>query len=157
MELIDAIARDTRKDAEDVYRQRGKVTARTHAQKTFIWKTKEKRDDGSLSFQINREHPYIQYVHSKYSGPRKEINQLLSMIETFLPAETIQIEQSKGSVFLNPSDLKEAIDAAEKSLNYLVENGKTRKQALDAIFNIEPFSEFTEEIRLHLGCPEGME
>ena len=73
------------------------------------------------------------------------------MIETYLPAETIQIEQTKGTVFLNPSDLEKAIDTAEKSLNFLMQSGKSRKQALEVILSIEPFSEFTEEIRLHLG------
>ena len=66
---IDAICRKTRKEAEEVYRHRGKVVSRNvGAPDKFIWKTIVS-PTGETSFKINRKHPFIERIYEKYEGP----------------------------------------------------------------------------------------
>ena len=96
--LLEAIAKNTRKRADDVYRHKGKIISREEAAPDiFVWQIKKKMDQ-SRSFVINRNHPYIKLIKDNYSGKKTDVERLLKLIEDMLPTETIQIEKGKGGI-----------------------------------------------------------
>ena len=151
---IDAICRKTRKEAEEVYRHRGKVVSRNvGAPDKFIWKTIV-RPTGETSFKINRKHPFIERIYEKYEGPSKDLNLLFSLIESLLPTENIQLTGNSGKLDLPEIDLNEILHLAEKMAFNQITIGKSAKVAVRDLLTTEPFDKFQQEIREYLNIHE---
>jgi len=147
---IEAIAKKTRKDAEEVYRHRGKVVARASSvSKKFIWSS-VMLPSGETSFRINKEHPVIQPIYQKYSGTRKDLNSMFSLLEKTLPTENIQISGNTGKLDSPRVQLNEVIRFAENMMEQQQNIGKSKKAALKDLITTEPFNQFSEELREYL-------
>ena len=89
------IARATRQRAVDVYRHRGKSIARsTGGNSTFVWnrRIREKK----VSYVINRDHPLIEDVLSSGPVEPRRVQQLLRLIEEYVPTQQIWVDLAEG-------------------------------------------------------------
>ena len=93
--FLKGIAKSVRKQAEEVYRHRGKIVSREQVKAgTFVWQLK-KMPHGKQSFIINEDHPLVKLVMENYSGRKGDVKKLLNLIAKCLPTEAIEIESSK--------------------------------------------------------------
>lgn len=151
---IDAICRKTRKEAEEVYRHRGKVISRTVATPDkFIWKTVQ-LGTGETSFKINKDHPVIKSIYEKYSGSKRDLNSMFSLLEKLLPTESIMISGNSGKLDAPEIEVTDVVELAEYSITQQTSIGKSKKAALKDLLTIEPFNHFHEELREHFDVYE---
>lgn len=145
--LLEAIAKNTRKRADSVYRHRGKIISREEASpEIFVWQIK-KEIDQSKSFVINRKHPYVKLIRENYSGRKTDVDRLLTLIEDMLPTETIQIEKGKGTIKLFDMDYDTIQKLFKDALLTTESIGKSREKAVEDLTFYEPFSSFKEQLR----------
>ena len=143
---LESIARKTRSAAEEVYRHRGKTISRSvGASKSFMWNIVVK-DDGTKNFTINRDFPLIKSIKENYVGNKKDINQLLTLIEKLLPTESIQLEENKGTLTAPIWTFEQCLEQANLSLFLKEKNGIPRNQAIKELFKTEMFSDFKDEL-----------
>ena len=153
-DFLEHIARRTRKEAENVYRTRGKVVSRTiAAPEKFVWLT-EKTINGETLFRINKKHPAIERLLDKYGGARKELNYVFSLIEKLVPAESMQIAANNGTLCKPDVAFEEILDLAKHSMSLQEGLGKSRKNSFRDLVSHEPFHEFREQLAMELGVNE---
>lgn len=135
------IARGTRERAVQIYRYRGKLSARRSSQKhVFLWQQETRH--GKYFYSINRDHPLIAEVF-KASGKQK-IEPLLRMLEETIPSAHIMITSSQEP---------EKIAAPFENCNYrtiepfielmyssFLSNGYSKEDAIVRLRTIEPFN-----------------
>lgn len=144
--LLESMAKSARKDAEELYRRKGKIVTRIAGMPDlFVWQI-IKRDDQQKQFSINKDHPLIKLVKENYSGKKSDIDQLLKLIEKTLPAEAIQIEQNSRELAFEILSFDETLEMARESLKLQSLIGKTRKMALDDLLRFEPFSTYKDAL-----------
>lgn len=89
------IARAARQRAVDVYRHRGRSIARsTGANSTFVWTRRIRAK--KVSYVINRSHPLIEDALSSGSVERPRVQQLLRLIEEYVPTQQIWVDLAEG-------------------------------------------------------------
>ena len=109
------IARAARQRAVDVYRHRGKSIARsTGGNSTFVWtrRIREKK----VSYVINRDHPLIEDVLSSGSVEPRRVQQLLRLIEEYVPTQQIWVDLAEG----DESESVPFESAAEREITSLI-------------------------------------
>ena len=144
---LESIARNTRSEAEKVHRHRGKTVSRSvGASRSFMWNIVLK-DDGSKTFTINRDFPLIKSIRENYVGNKKDINQLLTLIEKLLPTESIQLEENKGTLTAPMWTFEQCLEQANLSISLKEKIGISRKQAIKELFKTEMFADFEEELK----------
>ena len=90
-EDLKRIAEATRKRASEVYRHRGKVSARQSSLDfVFVWQ--QKIGGGKYRYRINREHPFIK---NRLEVGGEETEQLLRLIEETVPVPLLAITNSE--------------------------------------------------------------
>jgi hypothetical protein len=93
---LTALAHSVRGRARDVYAHRGKHGPRSQKQE-FARPWKIVRQDGSVVYRIDREHPLVQAVLSVASGQLKgEVEAMLRIIEETVPVEQIWLDAADG-------------------------------------------------------------
>lgn len=145
------IARLSRSKAVQVYRHRGKVTARKNAQEdVFVWT--QKRRAGRIAFAINRDHPSIQPLFDSVSD-NQLVEVTLRIIEETLPSAHITIVASEhGNNIASPfeeltlEEFKSMISPLYKSF---VSHGYTTRESFERVASIEPFSLLPEFLQLY--------
>lgn len=148
-ELVDGIARQTRKRAEEVYRHRGQSGSRaTFAPDNYIWRT-TRTSDKKTKYIINRDHEVIQLVFSKYQGPRKDIERLLVLLERLLPKEGIQIAANSDALDRDELNFEDLIALAEECVERQILIGKTKLRSVNDLIIEEPFSSYRDEFKRH--------
>ena len=142
------IAKTTRERAVQVYRHRGKVTARRSSQKhVFLWKQKSRH--GKYFYAINREHPVI--VEAYQNAGKESVEPLLRMLEETVPAGFINVtssEQPDG--FLGPfehSTYASVKGMIETLYNSFLTSGCSADDAIARLLSIEPFNHRPEFIQ----------
>jgi hypothetical protein len=148
-ETLRAIAKQTRKEAEEVYRMKGKTISRSATKDSFVWQIK-KKDNGLKEFKVNRTHPLIKHLEENYVGNKKDIERVLILIERTLPTEAIQVEQTSGQLSV-PDIPFEQIKADAISVLKLYTNvGKSKAMAIKDLLTFEPYSFYKEALESEL-------
>ena len=149
-DMLGAIAKATRKEAEEVYRMRGKTVSRSVASRdSFVWQI-VKRDNGLKEFKVNRSHPFIKHVQENYTGKKRDIEHLFIMIERTLPTEAIQVEHTSGELGMPEMSYDQIKADAELALKLVMDIGKPKAMAIEDLLRFEPFSFFREELEVEL-------
>lgn len=135
------IARRTREQAVQIYRHRGRVSARRNSQQhVFLWQQKSRH--GKYFYQINRDHPLI--VEAFESAGKPAIEPMLRMLEETVPSAHIMItsseEPEKVSSPLENCTFESVRDMIEALYTSLRRSGCSHEEALSRLHSIEPFN-----------------
>ena len=142
---LQRIAKAARSRASSIYRHRGKLIQRSLGDDSvFLWKHLTKH--GKTFYKINREHPLVSKVLSDCPD-KKPLRALMSLIEQTVPAPLIVINNAEA-----PDSMAQPFEGAtaelrkamEEVFEALVETGKSRNNAAQALAQMEPFSAFPE-------------
>jgi hypothetical protein len=149
-ETLQAIAKKTRKEAEEVYRIKGKTILRSVASKdAYVWQI-IKRDSGLKEFKVNRAHPLVKHIKANYVGKKSDLERLLTMVERTLPTEAIQVEQTSGQLEIPAMVYEEIRLLAHDCLKRALDLGKPKIMAIQDLLFIEPFSFHKDELEKEL-------
>jgi Histidine kinase-, DNA gyrase B-, and HSP90-like ATPase len=145
------IARATREKAANVYRHRGKVLQRKHADDfVFVWSPKVFR--GKTYYKINREHPLVKAVRSICEDVQR-FGSLLSLIEQSVPSPLIVIRNSEQPDALGQpfgDDSKALLQSMEHVFAALLEQGLTKQEAAGRIAVMDPYTHYPEVLSAFL-------
>lgn len=143
------IARAARQRAVDVYRHRGKSVARSTGQNsTFVWtrRIREKK----VSYVINRDHPLIEDVLSSGSVEPRRVQQLLRLIEEYVPTQQIWVDLAEGdeseSVPFESAADREITSLIRALYTAFIRAGLTHAEALTRVGATEAIGERFELI-----------
>ncbi|MEX0732560.1 MAG: ATP-binding protein [Aquisalimonadaceae bacterium] len=135
------IARRTREQAVQIYRHRGKVTARRTSQPyVFLWQQKVRR--GKYFYEINRDHPLI--VDAVQNAGKALVEPMLRMLEETVPSAHIMITSAE-----EPEKVSSPFENCTfESVRYLIESlyttfrssGCSHEGAISRLHSIEPFN-----------------
>jgi histidine kinase/DNA gyrase B/HSP90-like ATPase len=151
-EALTKIGRATRERAVEIYRHRGSVIGRAHAEDTaFVWQ--QKVNHGKIFYRINRDHPLIRRMLSEDSPERATLKASLRLIEESVPVPLIILNKAQKpeseSVPFEYAESSEVYDLAVQLYKALIQTGVSRTAALDRLHRMEPFnrlSEFVENL-----------
>lgn len=138
------IADITRKRASEIYRYRGKVVARTHAQEfVFVWEQKIKH--GKYFYRINRQHPLVKKTLT--AEPRL-VEKLLRMVEETFPVSFLTITNSEQPDMHADSfegvSAKEILSLMTEIYQVMVDSKMKPDTAIERLRVMEPFYRFPE-------------
>jgi hypothetical protein len=148
-EDFNRIARATRRKAVEVYRHRGKSIARaSSAPHVFLWK--RRFVGGRFGFELERKHPLVRRAIAT-SQDKKAITALLNHIEQSVPYQDIWINsadhpEGANSPYAGKRE-QYLYEAAEQTLNQLLEDGLEISEALESLSAEGVFSGFPEVIQ----------
>ncbi|MHC8491234.1 ATP-binding protein [Thalassospira sp. SM2505] len=135
------IARATRDKAAKVYRHRGKVLQRKHADDfVFVWSAKTLR--GRTYYKVNRDHPLVKSVRKSCEDGEK-FSSLLSMIEQAVPSPLIVINNAEEPDTLGVpfgDDPKGLLQCMREVYGILIQEGETKTAAATKLAVMEPFN-----------------
>lgn len=148
--LIFSYAKDVRGAAAEVYRHRGKIIKRTISSEIFRPMWFEKLKNGKRFYEINREHPLIQnLLNGLPTGEKSNVSKVLKYIEQTIPVDLISFKASDREVTeIAPfeSETQELFEDMKRLTDALTSKGNTRKQAIQALYFIEPYDHYPELI-----------
>lgn len=133
------IAQAVRRQAESVYRHRGKVIQRRgESDATFVWQAKRSR--GRTSYVLNRRHPIIEDLAR--SADRSLVNALLRLVEETVPINdmTLDVNRSPETV-AQPFDRtspKELVEIARSLYQVLLGRTESHRLAIAQLAAMEP-------------------
>lgn len=145
------LARISRERAVQIYRHRGKVTARKASQDhVFLWEQKTRH--GKYFYEINRQHPLVK--EAVENSDQKHIEPMLRMLEETVPSSHIMIASSEepekmGSPFENCT-YESVLPMIEQLYSSFIKSGCEKEEAFMRLHTIEPFNhkpEFVEIFR----------
>lgn len=141
-----SIAKETRNQAVEVYRHKGKIIRRTLAKDEYHQLWQEKIRHGKRFYKINRKHPVIDKLLSQVN--KKDIEETLQFIEETIPVPLISLQESQDErMHGKPFEYKNH-DAVKNIMRQMYTNfinsGRTHKQACASILCVEPFDSFPE-------------
>lgn len=146
---LKSIAEATRNRAAEVYRHRGKALIRKQYS-GFISLWTEKVRHGKRFYEINRNHPLIQYMLNESGADKKIVNRFIQFVEETVPVPLITLRenespgsQAKPFEEIDHTALKETI---KLMFTNLLKSGLTFERAKSVILNIEPFNLYPEYI-----------
>ena len=143
------IAKATRRKAVEVYRHRGKSIARaSSAPHVFLWK--KRFIGGRFGFELERAHPLVRRAVAASQDPRA-ISALLNHIEQSVPYQDIWINTADhpdgaSSPYAGKRE-QYLYEAAEQTLNQLIEDGLGIREAFENLSTEGVFSGFPEVIQ----------
>ena len=137
---IKRIAVAARKESSKIYRHRGKKLARkAKSDQVFVWHQNVR--NGKLGYAINRNHPIVRELLQ--SDARKEIRQLLALIEETIPVPMIISDYSENEdKMLKPFEgqsISEYGDMIHILYDMYLSAGYTQQEAVENIANTEPY------------------
>lgn len=143
------IATATRRQAEEVYRHRGKIIAR-RASKDFVMAWQQiKTRDGETRYRINRQHPVIATLLDSSSNKR-ETERGLRFIEETIPTTMVGVSIAEA-LDQQPTPFSHSRPELEPLLTFtfdgLVQTGLSPTDALDRIAAAEPFIQYPEIVQ----------
>ena len=151
-EQIKAYALKVRAQAVEVYRHKGKNIKPFKGQ-IFVPLWQDHKRGNKWFHKINRDHPLIEKIKKEAKvNPEKAIDHLIRFIEETIPTKSIFIKESEqpeaqGKPF---EGIDHEIIRSTMQLMYtnLINNGKTKEQALSHIAHIDPFNHFPHFLEL---------
>jgi hypothetical protein len=149
---IEAVAKEARAKAVEVYRHRGKILKRDHAKDEYFPLWQEAVRGGKRFYRINRAHPLVKALVGKRDESANGIERLLKFVEETIPVPLIMVKENEnqddlqqGKPFENePSDL--LIHVMRDMYKALCADGFSPALAKARISNIEPFDFYLEQI-----------
>jgi hypothetical protein len=147
VEDLRRIARAARRKAEEVYRFRGKITARG-ASKEFVLAWLQYIDrSGDTRYRVNRNHPVIMALLEASGNDRQVVEKALRFIEETIPTTMIGVSIA-DSLDRQPTPFGDTKREIRPLIDFvfrdLVEDGATVEEALDRLAAVEPFSQYPE-------------
>lgn len=149
-EQILAIAKESRNQAVEVYRHKGKVLRRKLASDEYFPFWEERARHGKRFYKINRKHPLLNELLSKSGDLKKDIDKVIQFIEETIPVPLITLQESEnekphGQPFegIDHHAIKETM---QKLFNGFVSNGLSTEKAKARILNTEPYNFYPEYI-----------
>lgn len=141
-EDLKRIALVARRRASDIYRHRGKVVRRRHAQEfQLVWEKRVRHN--RIFYKINRKHPLIEQLLQNSGAGRRIAAATLEMLENTVPLTTIAMEVAERQDDVggdpewgNPKTWEEmAIDL----YTAFRKDGLTKDRAFERVASVEPF------------------
>ncbi len=134
--IIDKIAGSSAR----VYTNRG---SKSRNDITHVWQRYARH--GEVIYEINREHPLIKAFADRLdSESRKELDEILDMIQLFFPREIFFSDYAKTpekTMTRNRTVPKQIVEMGKKYFELVLENsGKTTEEMLQHLKMTEPFS-----------------
>jgi hypothetical protein len=132
--------------ATEVFSHRGRQKLRKadRPEFEFAWVTYEK--DGREYYRINRSHPLVRTVLEQGKSSKKEIEQLLKLLEITLPIPAIVLNESRYSDQAGeekpPVKDTDVLEMMKTVYHRLLNEGYSKKRAREELFYIDPFSDF---------------
>ena len=143
------IATATRRQAEEVYRHRGKIIARKASQDFVMAWQQVKTREGEIEYRINRKHPVISTLLDSSSN-RRETERVLRFIEETIPTTMVGISIA-DALDQQPTPFSRHKLELEPLLRFtldgLVQTGLAPLDALERIAAAEPFIQYPEVIQ----------
>jgi len=139
-------ANEVIKIATEVFSHRGKLKLRKSGRTEFefAWITYQEED--REYYRINRKHPLVRAVLDHAKSSKKEIEQLLKLLEITLPIPAIVLNESKysdqGGEKKMPAKDDEVLEMMKLIYNRLLNEGYTRKKAREELLYIDPFIDY---------------
>jgi hypothetical protein len=142
------IAMAARERAVQIYRHRGKVTARRSSQEhVFLWEQKSRH--GKYFYAINRSHPFIK--EALETAGKDTVEPVLRILEETVPSGFISITSSEqpdglAAPFEHCSyeSVKGVIETLYRSF---IRSGCSRDDAIGRLLSIEPFNHRPEFVQ----------
>jgi hypothetical protein len=147
------IARLTRTRAVEVYRHRGRTAVRESGRaKAFIWNRRFR--GGQYSYAIDRTHPLVERSLEAAGTNKAPLLALLRQIEETIPYQQIWIDSaehpdSQKPPFAGSTD-NDVLAVMEQIYHALVAAGHHRREVVDRLAMMDPFSERPELLGLLL-------
>lgn len=149
-ESILSIAKETRNQAVEVYRHKGKVIKRKLSRDEFFPFWEEKARHGKRFYKINRKHPLINELYSKSGDLKSEFEKVIQFIEETIPVPLITLQESEnerphGQPFegIDHNSIKETM---QKLFNGFIKSGLSIEKAKARLLNTEPYNFYPEYI-----------
>ena len=143
------IASATRRQAEEVYRHRGKILVqRTSQPFVMAWLQVQTRE-GDTRYRVNREHPVIDALLQASGGNRKVVERSLRFLEETIPTTLIGVsiaealDQQPTPFSKSPRELTPLLAFVFKGL---MDEGMEALDALERLAAAEPFLHYPEVI-----------
>jgi hypothetical protein len=148
-EPLARIGKTTREKAVDIYRHRGSVVGRAHAEEnSFVWQ--QKVSHGKIFYRINRQHPLIRRILSNERPDKSTLNASLRLIEESVPVPLIILNKSQKpeseAVPFEQAESGEVYELAVQLYQALVHTGVSRADAIERLYRMEPFNRLSEFI-----------
>lgn len=148
-EPLARIGRATRERAVEIYRHRGSVVGRAHAEdNTFVWQ--QKVSHGKIFYRINRQHPLIRGILSDEHPDPGALNASLRLIEESVPVPLIILNKAQKpegeSLPFEQAESGEVYELAIQIYQALVHTGVSREDAINRLYTMEPFNRLSEFI-----------
>lgn len=143
-----AIAKETRNQAVEVYRHKGKLLKRKLTADGYFPLWEERTRHGKRFYKINRKHPILNDLLSKSGDLKKDIEKVVQFIEETIPVPLITLQENEnekphGRPFEGKNQ-EAVINVMQKMYLKLISEGQSKKQAKSRISNIEPFNFYLE-------------
>jgi len=150
------IANLTREQAVQIYRHRGKVTARKNsAEQVFVWEQKTRHS--KVFYAINKSHPVIQRL---LNTPTPDtVRDAIKLIEETVPSAHIVITAAE-----KPDQMAAPLEGiaygdfegiVSSLFGSFLDSGCSAEDALDRICSIEPFNLYPEYLELYASKVRG--
>jgi hypothetical protein len=147
---IFSLTKDSRNQAVEVYRHRGKVLKRKLVRNEYHPFWEEKTRHGKRFYSINRNHPIIQNILGSNLDFKKDIEQALTFIEETVPVPLIMVQENEdekphGKPF-EGTDSNPLVQVMKSMYNSLLQDGLSEEDAKARIANIDPFDYYLEHL-----------
>jgi len=121
---------------------RGKRTSSAHA----IWERNDGRN--GIYYSINRNHEAIKYLLNKFGNQSEHVNQLLTLIESNIPIDSIYGDLANDEKVTTQNDVEFAQIRIQfqSMLNQLCSMGSNRETAKNLLLEIEPYKTFHAQL-----------
>jgi hypothetical protein len=144
-EWLTRYATGVRDKAREVFVHRGsRATAAEASQFVALWHADA---GGAPKYHINREHPVVVQCATSSGAGRKDVERLLTLLESTVPVHRIWLDISakpEAPVSVTSSLSEETVLELARSLVKKIASapGETRKSAIAAVRRTEPFDQF---------------
>lgn len=143
------IATATRRQAEEVYRHRGKLLVRRTSQDFVMAWLQYKTRDGEVRYRVNRAHPVITALLEAGGGNKRVVERSLRFIEETIPTTLIGVSIA-NALDQQPVPFSESRPELAPLLRFvfdgLTDEGLTQAEALARIAAAEPFIQYPEVV-----------
>jgi len=147
---INAVAREVRAHAIEVYRHKGKVIKRKLLADEYFPFWEERIRHGKRFYTLNRKHPVIKDLLSSGNELSDQIEKALQFIEETIPVPLITLQENEnekphGQPF-EGKNIDVVIGVMKSMYESMVNSGENPEHARARIANIEPFNFYLEHL-----------
>lgn len=104
-----------------------------------VW-TRLKTSNGSIVYEINRDHPIVDQLLSEFPAARLKVESLLKSVEQAIPLNQLYIDLNNDEKFENEKESSEdEVRSALEQMLSAMPSGIMRKEFLEKVEHAEPF------------------